>query len=167
MSYRYCASCGHIAEVNDAVCKYCGAPLTIPQQQVPYTQPQQSYHQPPQQYYQPYPVNQNFKIRGRGFGITSLTMGIITSFFSFITFMCINAIAADKSNAAVFFGVFLIFILIFYAFLIAILGVVFGCCAISRGYKNGVSKTGLIMSSISLGFTFISPIIFRIMVTTQ
>ena len=97
---RNCPRCGQQLADGTAVCPYCGLPLTQQQPQYQQAEPQPRYQQapqyqqaPPQPQYQqpqyrqpPYPPYavpvKKPKIPGRGFGITSMVLGIIASVIS-------------------------------------------------------------------------------------
>ena len=162
-----------------------------PQPQVPVYQPQpqpgQTWaQQPPVQSPPPYQPYQNMpntqyvytyspqaapgspqivyvktKTRGRGFGISSMVLGIIGLYYALSGMAIVGEVAQFAAlgeemlgemmgeipsgmfaeSMAVSLGVFGI---------MPLLALIFGICARKRGYKNGVSMSGLIMGIIGL-----------------
>ena len=137
---------------------------------------QQYYYQQPPQQYPPYyvfvkPPRQ--KVPGRGFGITSMILGIIglvSFFYIFIASINVSRAAIDfrkmypsrpsnalsggliydlrvmeLSGAA---SVLLTFMLICSVF--AILSLAFARSSRKKGYRNGVSTSGIVLSSVSI-----------------
>ena len=174
MSTKYCPICGNAAQENDTICKACGnafAPQQSqyqqpmyqqpPYQQPPYQQPpypqQQPYNQAPQYY--PYQAYQKVKIPGRGFGITSMIMGILSLVYStpLMSLLSIPEFENFRFDDIVANSAFCV--LAFYVSIFVILGLIFGFNALSRGYKNNVSKSGLIMSGIAIAIVIMVSII--------
>ena len=160
----FCTKCG--SQVNDQVafCPNCGASMTPdantyqqPQQpQQTYQQPQQTYQQPQQAYQQPM-MYVKPKIPGRGYGISSMVLGIIGLVYSFY---CIIAVAGavsvansfyyyDYSYASSVISSSLVVTVIIFSIL-SILATSFGMLARGRGYRNGVSTSGVAMGIVGL-----------------
>ena len=175
MANNFCTYCGCQLSPNDNVCPNCKNAVAS---HVTYSQPQ--YYQQPvnPQYYQQanqpvYVVKQ--KTPGKGFGITSMIMGIIAVFYAFYSmilcfaFSAVNTIIDNPSMGfpseappkfifeymtnALSITIF-VYVLIF-----AVLALVFGLCAKKRGYNAGITKSGLIMGIISLGVGVITLVI--------
>lgn len=155
-------------------------PWTQPVQpwtQQPQAQPQMPYHQsmPNTQYVYTYApqaapgspqiVYVKTKTRGRGFGISSMVLGIIGLYYALSGMAMVGefaqlAVMGEEmlgemmgemmgeipsgmfaESIAVSLGVFGI---------MPLLALIFGICARKRGYKNGVSMSGLILGIIGL-----------------
>jgi len=138
----------------------------------PYQQP------PPYQPYQQYPpYNPQYipvyikpKIPGRGYGIASMVLGIIGIFYSFVTIiMAFTVEAAIRSTAGFGFNpavselaTFSVIVTAVVYSVFAILSCVFSLVAMKRGYKNGVSSSGLVMSLVTFAL-LITAIIVSVM----
>ena len=81
------------------------------------------------------------KTPGRGFGISSMVLGIIGLIYGFILLI----------NAADFMDTEQLPIIIIYSSL-SILSLCFAPAAFKRGYRNGVSISGLFMGIIGAAF---------------
>lgn len=154
----FCSSCGAQMDDNAVFCLNCGAQKAAPAQapvqpQAPVQAP--AYQQPVYQqpvYQQPVyqqPMYVKPKIPGRGFGISSLVLGIIGLVYGFI-FM-IDVIAMLDSYWFDFDYILegMIVPLIIFSVL-SILSVSFGAAGFNRGYRNGVCKSGLVLGIIGL-----------------
>lgn len=170
---KFCPQCG--AENNDNIvfCKNCyyrfedtyQAYNQIPN---PNYQNQQNYQGSPNyqnQQYNPNMYQQNMqyyqkpKTPGKGFGIASLCLGIESFSLSlsslyYVFMICLFSTAAAASSDfpngmvfvyAVYVGIFLCISLI-----CGVLGLIFGKVAENKGYQNGVSKAGKLVSIIGL-----------------
>lgn len=159
----FCSSCGAQMDDNAVFCLNCGAQKAAPapapapapvQAQAP-VQPQQPVYQQPvyqQPVYQQQPMYQQPmyvkpKIPGRGFGISSLVLGIIGLVYGFIFLIdvvammdtwYISSLLEEMIAPVVIFSV------------LSILSVSFGAAGFSRGYRNGVCKSGLVLGIIGL-----------------
>jgi len=175
MPNNFCSYCGYQLSPNDAVCPNCKNAVAS---QVTYSQPQY-YQQPvnPQYYQQPpqpmYVVKQ--KTPGKGFGITSMIMGSIAALYAFYAILFCFAFSTVNTmldNTAIGFStdappkfIFeymtnaLSITIFVYILIFAVLALVFGLCAKKRGYNTGITKSGLIMSIISLGIGVITLVI--------
>ena len=122
-----------------------------PQQQMPQQQPYPPYVQP---YYVPTYVKPPRP--GRGFGIASMVLGIFGVIYSFMAFSI--ALTTSPYNGYVSSETFTgnIFAFIAFVSIFAILSCVFSISALKKGYKNGISMAGLIMSVLSVGLIFLS-----------
>ena len=103
------------------------------------------------------------KIPGRGFGIASMVLGIIGLVYSISSLDTATEVANIVGND--YFGLYdfafnigaIIGILIFSV--LSILALIFSGSARKRGYRNGVSTSGLVMGIIGVIFYFISVMI--------
>lgn len=142
---NFCSSCGNPITEGTAFCPSCGAacggvqPRNVVPQQVVYVRE---------------------KIPGRGFGITSLVLGIIGLVYAVILFfsmMMVNAVSGmmDMSGAfhengmAAAAGLGLVMGILIYS-IPSILAVIFGIVSEKRGYHTGIRKGGFITGCIGL-----------------
>ena len=142
---NFCSSCGNPITEGTAFCPSCGAacggirPQNMVPQQVIYVKE---------------------KIPGRGFGITSLVLGIIGLVYAVILFfsmMMVNAMsgmmdmsgAFDRSGMAAAAGFGLVLGILIYS-IPSILAVIFGIVSEKRGYHTGIRKGGFITGCIGL-----------------
>lgn len=94
------------------------------------------------------------KIPGRGFGIASMILGISGisgCLLTVITLLSINAGVIDsiigKGLASLICAIF-----VFDSLLYAVLAYIFSVISRKRGYRNGISMSGLILSVVSFVF---------------
>lgn len=135
----FCRNCG--AEINNdvAFCGRCGTPVNA-------TQPV---------------VLMRPKTPGRGFGISSMVLGIIGLVYS--VYILISAFEFAETLDGLYYSddyiveSFIPIILVFSV--LSILSLCFTPAAFKRGYKNGVSTSGLVMGAIGLALYVISAII--------
>lgn len=127
----YCTKCGHPNDDNTSFCTNCGAPLgeekTVAQD---FNQPQQ-----PVQPQQPMPQPTG-SIPGRGLGIASMVLGIIS-----LVFFCTIYLPIPCAIVGI------------------ILGIVGRNQAKASGAPTGMATAGIICSSISLGLALITIIL--------
>lgn len=130
----FCPKCGTQNNDNLKFCANCGEPLNANPQQQPPQQPQyqQPYQQPQYQqpvYQQPYqmPV-----IPGKGMGIASMVLGIVS-----LALFCFWYISIPCSIVAAALG-----------------GVAFNK-AKTAGVKNGVATAGIAMACVALGLALL------------
>ena len=156
----FCSNCGAAQNEGTTFCANCGARLGQATQQ-PYNQP----------YQQPYPqqiVCVKPKIPGRGFGISGMVLGIVGLVYSFY-FMIGFVMLADMydsvfsrvegfSEVQNTFDASLIIMLVLFASM-SVMGIAFGSAAKNRGYRNGVSTSGVVLGVIGLIFYLISVIV--------
>ncbi len=169
---KFCSNCGVQVTDESVFCPHCGArfetdfqqPYQAPtdtQYQQPYqAQPNNQYQQPyanptpygqyPQQNsYQPRPYYQQAKpkVPGRGFGITSMVLGIIACAFctSWISLALRGGYA--RLGSLIFDGI------------LAGLALTFALLAKSKGYKKQATA-GLILAAIACGIVVLSAILF-------
>lgn len=102
------------------------------------------------------------KVPGKGFGISAMVLGIIGIVYAFILMMGIIALVAEYKEGpdslwsqaqheeyyedmfdAMIPGV------IVYA-VMPLLGIIFGVCSRARGYRNGVSASGIVLGAIGM-----------------
>lgn len=166
----YCRECGAQLTEQAKFCTKCGVPTgninQEEQSQSQQNQEQSSQAQQGQQQQQQQPVVQYVKqkIPGRGFGIASMVLGIIGLVYSISSLDTATEIANNFGND--YFGMYydiafgigaIIGILIFSV--LSILALIFSGSARKRGYRNGVSTSGLVMGIIGVVFYFISVMI--------
>ena len=178
-----CCSCGKEVREDTRFCVHCGANLTqAPAQaaksahQMP-VQPPAQFQIPPDHYMPntkyvytygpqatpggPQIVYVKTKLRGRGFGVTSIILGIIGLLFVFPLMLSVeeflrtvanlmnyenlgvqipdyNAVLQSCVGAVVVYGV------------IPLLALIFGICSRVRGYKNGISMLGMVTGFIGI-----------------
>lgn len=94
--------------------------------------------------YQLKSTNVQYKIikPGRGFGITSMIMGILSAVYGFITLGSVVEMSNSSSSDAYFASIIPI--------TFAILALIFGIVSHYRGYRKGIQKTGVILGTITL-----------------
>ena len=157
---KYCQHCGNQLPEGVSYCPSCGAQVPAAQPQNPYqqAQPQQSY---PQQAYMTKPPR--MKIPGRGFGISSMVLGIIAVFYtwplvaSLISGPTVTSYSMTSFrfivNGAMMSQIILVGIL-------AVLALVFSLCAIFvKHYRKGQSYAGLILGGIAFIAAIVSGIL--------
>jgi len=136
----FCRQCGKEMPNEATFCNNCGMPVGMVQPLV-YVKP---------------------KVPGRGFGISSMVLGIIGFVYSFIYSMGISSMLEefDKSSSSAEPESILPAIIMLSV--LPILSVCFSPAAIKRGYKNGVSISGLILGVLALiGYIYIGFVIFN------
>lgn len=138
MEHKFCASCGSSLKENYQFCGKCGTRVFVNRHTI-----------------RPY----NTKIPGRGFGISSMVLGIIGTFYSiyllFGTISAINTLEAlsfDTDVSAIVPAILLFAIL-------PLLALIFGATAIKRKYKCGISISGLVLGAVGLTASAVSLII--------
>lgn len=147
----FCQRCGTQLSPDTVFCPGCGAPAQQNQQP-----PVQSYPQSYQPQYQQPMVVVRTPVPGRGFGITSMVLGIIGLVYGFLL-MCSLDNFRDFSDYEDMFSSFIPVIIVYSS--LSIMAVIFGSCAKNRGYINGISKSGLIMGWIGIGCYILSILI--------
>ena len=147
----FCSSCGAQMEDTSAFCLQCGA------QRVASTQP--PLYPQPVYYVKP-------RIPGRGFGITSMVLGIIGlayGLYLLIVSVVIEEVVSISTptylygtDASAFTSAFntgmiigLVISYLLYSSL-SIMAVCFAIPARKRGYDNNISKSGLVMGAIGI-----------------
>ena len=135
----FCQKCGTQIQDGISACPNCGAFVNIG---INSSMGSQFYLKP--------------HIPGRGLGISGMVLGIIGLFLGF----CFLMISVDFVNNAPsdirdedFFGVLAIYSVL------SILGVSLGGAGRSKGYRNGVSTTGIITGIIGILVYLISIIV--------
>lgn len=133
---NFCTHCGTAVEDADRFCSNCGTPLRTQPQQAP-THPQAPIAQQP--VVKP-------KIPGRGFGISSMVLGIVG---------LVNALSALERSSFVgsgfyYYEIFSQIISICVVSVLSILATTFAVCAVKRGYNTNIGKSGFIMGIIGL-----------------
>ena len=174
-----CHSCGNEIRDDAQFCTVCGtkmvaAPVTQPVANAP-VQPQPwipphgqpgvqyvcTYAQHPTMPGSPQIVYVRPKVRGRGFGITAMVLGIIGLLYVFCGVVMVeegirqfsnilgnNTLAAMKVEYTTFMKGLMSVLVVFGV--MPLLALIFGICSRVRGYKNGISMSGLIMGSVGL-----------------
>jgi len=164
----FCSSCGAQMDDNAVFCLNCGAQKAAPapapapaqaqapvQPQAPvyqqpvYQQPQAPVYQQPQATVYQQPMYVKPKIPGRGFGISSLVLGIIGLVYGFIFMIDVIAMLDYYWFDFEYILEGMIVPLVIFSVL-SILSVSFGAAGFNRGYRNGVCKSGLVLGIIGL-----------------
>ena len=131
MQPRFCSYCGAALPEGAAFCPACQQPVSS---------------QPVVHYY----VKQ--KVPGRGFGISSMVLGIFAVVYCPI--LLLNFFSDVPRMGTYIVSAILPSIIVFAVF--PILSTVFSCVARTRGYRNGVSTSGLTMGIIGLACSVFS-----------
>lgn len=94
--------------------------------------------------YQPNNTNTQYKkiIPGRGFGISSMVMGILGALYGYLALTSANAMP-EYTKADAIAGTIL-------PIIFAVLALVFGFVSHSRGYNKGQKKSGIVLGVVSL-----------------
>ena len=121
---KYCSKCGKEAMEEAIVCTGCGCPFNDP---------------PSIQYKKIIP--------GRGFGISSMVMGILGVLYGFTA---LNSVYTMPEYTSISTGLPII---------LAVLALVFGSISRNRGYKKGQEKAGIVLGVVSLALYIITIII--------
>ncbi len=145
MAMINCPTCGNLVPDNSTNCPHCGSYIYV------------------NTYMQVKPVTP-----GRGFGITSMIMGILALIYAIIPFSAAMSIASSRSKYDIVrYGYSyvsrnvteIIFAASMPSIIFSILALVFGGVAMSKGYKRGQSKSGVVMGIIALALFFIALIV--------
>lgn len=140
----FCSKCGKQLEDGVSFCSACGNPVGQPAQPKVEPQPviQPVYIQAVKQ-----------KIPGRGLGISGMILGIIGLVYGFI--LLIESFIYIGSGMGDFFDMEegIAGVILFYSIL-SVLAVSLAAAGRVKGYKNGVSMSGVVMGVIGL-FMFI------------
>lgn len=140
----FCPKCGTQLREGAAFCDVCGTPLSAGNGACNTNTNYYIYQKP--------------KVPGKGFGIAGMVLGIIGVVYS-CTLLETFSLAGGFMSAAKLSAVLG---LCFYISIFAILAMVFGCTSRSRGYKNGISTSAIVLSSIS--FVAIALSIFTVLI---
>ena len=128
----FCSHCGKQLEDGALFCSGCGARQGQAEVRTVYlTKP---------------------KVPGRGFGISSMVLSIIGLVYSWVFVSSVGSfLFVEYTNDMWYYDLWtsLLTMAVVYSSL-PILGVVFGCVSKKRGYKNGISTSGLVMGVIGL-----------------
>jgi len=158
MVQRFCPKCGTQLIDNASFCHICGANNTP-------SPPSDSL----QGAYQPLSVQPvcciKPKIPGRGFGISAMVLGILAIFYC--SGMMLNTCVTINEYSELFIIGFssrsylnsiknIQLSSILHFAVLPLLGVIFGFCALRRGYTNHISKSGIVLGVIGLTITLIS-----------
>lgn len=167
MAQRFCPRCGTQLMDNATFCHVCGMTCGTTNMPIPQNYPPQGAQQtPPAQpvyYVKP-------KIPGRGFGISSMVLGIVGAFYCFVLMIGMSALSdvmnisseilgeefyysSSSLDSTIYTSMFTGVLI--YA-IMPLLALIFGFNARKRGYQNGVSTSGLILGSLGLVFSLIS-----------
>ena len=167
MAQRFCPRCGTQLMDNATFCHVCGMTCGTTNMPIPQNYSPQGAHQaPPAQpayYIKP-------KVPGRGFGISSMVLGIVGAFYCFVLMIGMSALSdvmnisneilgeefyysSSALDSTIYTSMFTAVIM--YA-IMPLLALIFGFNARKRGYQNGISTSGLILGSLGLVFSLIS-----------
>lgn len=135
----YCNNCGTQVNENAKFCENCGQALNNQKHVFP---PYYNYQYPQYQY------TVKPKVPGRGFGITSMVLGIIGLIYAFYIVLLVGSILASARVNSGYMASFL-FVIIFFSSL-SIMASAFSAAAKNRGYVNSISASGTIMGVIGL-----------------
>ncbi len=142
-----CPYCGTQNTDNVNFCNMCGSRLITESFNV-----QQPYYQ------QPYTGKRSLKgTPGRGFGISSMVLGIIAVYYAFMYWITCTTSAFKSGNSPAGFVSLSFFILI-----LSTLSLIFAFLARGKGYKHQ-STAGLVLSICSFVLTFLSIMIILIL----
>lgn len=132
----FCRNCGKQIDDNVLFCSFCGTSTRINQ---------------PVMYIKP-------KTPGRGFGISSMVLGIIGLVYalSFSSTFLDLVDLIDRFHDFDADDIRRFIQLILYISVMPVLSLCFSNAAFKRGYKNGVSNSGLIMGVIGLVINILS-----------
>jgi hypothetical protein len=165
---NFCTKCGSPLAEGSMFCTQCGNPVGA----------QQPY--PPTYYNAVKP-----KVPGRGFGISSMVLGIIGLFYSFVYFLGAVTLANfseyylkngnDFLSGTISYDLMYSFnydltpgvgmvkeaylVAVLFFAVLSVLALIFSINATKKGYKNGISKAGLITSIIGLCMYILSIIL--------
>lgn len=178
-----CYSCGKEVRADTRFCVHCGANLTQEPAQAAKSahqmlvQPTAQFQIPPDHYMPntkyvytygpqatpggPQVVYVKTKLRGRGFGVTSLILGIIGLLYVFSMVLPVEeflrtfAHLTDYENlgvqipdyTAVLKAVEVILVI---GGVMPLLALIFGICSRVRGYKNGISMLGMVTGFVGI-----------------
>ena len=134
-----CPNCGNLVPDNSMNCPICGSYVYG------------------NTYVQVKPV-----MPGRGFGITSMVMGILSLIYAVVGFSVIMEFASELSRydlgrygySAYYTGA--IVGASMPSIIFSILALIFGGVSLSKGYKRGMSKSGVVMGIVSIAILFIA-----------
>lgn len=148
-----CPTCGTENPGTASFCNHCGRNFKQPAQMF-----QPIYPQPyPPAYQQPYPAYApKKKIPGKGFGVASMVLGIIGLLVAYSllddAILAIELYVNFSEFCEAYYGYGSVFSVCYEMipdFVMPILSLIFGFTARDRGYKNGVSTSGIVMSTIA------------------
>ncbi len=143
----FCPNCGAQIDDNSKFCVSCGA--TVEEEPTVQAQPQQPQYQQPQ-----YVYVQKRPIPGRGLGIAGMVLGIIGLVYGFYSIFMATSVVGFRLVAAGALAFTFIFLSV-----LSILGVSLAGAARNKGYRNGISTTGVVTGVIGLVLFFIAIII--------
>lgn len=159
----FCPNCGTQLQDGTVACPNCGTFVNGQPQQP--QQPQYNpYNNVPMGYVKP-------KIPGRGAGIAGMVLAIIGLVYSFYCFLLAVSVSEGLSQTETYYGGYYGYsevesaigagftIAIIFFSVLSILGVSLAGSGRSKGYRNGISMSGVIMGIIGLIIYLISIII--------
>ena len=160
---KFCSQCGAPQPDGAKFCASCGKPIVQPVASAP-VNPQPVYRPPV--YGQPIysqPITYVApKIPGRGLGIAAMVLGIVAQVYGAIFLLAALETAQyrdyDYYRYEISEDLAPVMILVVIP---AILAMCFSVSAKNKGYRNGVSNSGMVLSVISLACALISFVILQ------
>ncbi|MBQ8910720.1 MAG: zinc ribbon domain-containing protein [Oscillospiraceae bacterium] len=134
MVQKFCEQCGSPLKENSRFCVKCGAQV-LSESQIIY-------------------VN-NRKIPGRGYGISSMVLGIIGCFYLFVQLLNIISAISLESLSLDIDLIILALNVTLYAVL-SLLALIFGILARKRKYQCGISSSGIVLGVLGMAIAVIS-----------
>jgi|GEM_PF-1881753 len=155
MSQKFCQNCGAPVAEGAKFCAGCGTPIVAAAAPTPAPAPTPVPTPAPTPAPVPTPVYAPVKQKtpGKGFGITSMILGILGAIAAFGNVFGEEAGIMDllEGKYAYFDGteseLYMSFVVMA---ILSVLGLIFGLAAKARGYKNGISVSGIILSIVGI-----------------
>lgn len=93
---------------------------------------------------------------GKGFGIAGMVLGIVGAHVSVMLFCFALAMSFEGDSSISSSIMFFVYCAIY-----SVLGIIFSGVAISKGYKNGVGKSGLVLGIAAIILNVIASVIIN------
>lgn len=146
----FCPNCGANQADGARFCQNCGAPMIY-----------SAGVQAPQPTY----VAVRQKVPGRGMGIAAIVLGIVGVFYGFVMAIAASALSdidrvASNMRPNVDVRVSSAFVVpIIMLASLSIMALAFGSSAVKKGYKNGISTSGIVLGIIGIALYVIALIL--------